>query len=105
MPDKFTADKTRVLKVEQEAPHGETRTLTYVVRAGVEYTIVPDSKLGTLPVSQTRNEISESAVPDPDATDNARELAEEEGVRLISVDGTGKDGRVTKADVQRHIDS
>ena len=35
-----------------------------------------------------------------DATDSARELAEQEGVDLASVDGTGKDGRVLKSDVE-----
>lgn len=35
----------------------------------------------------------------------ARKLAEEQGVDPESVKGTGKDGRVTKEDVQSHVDS
>lgn len=39
----------------------------------------------------------------PDPTDAARELAEDEGLDLADVDGTGRDGRVTKADVQHAL--
>lgn len=38
------------------------------------------------------------------ATSGAEELAEEEGIDLFDVEGTGKDGRVTKADVQDAVD-
>lgn len=38
-----------------------------------------------------------------DATDDARELAEKEGVNLAAVEGTGKDGRITKGDVEKVV--
>ncbi len=40
-----------------------------------------------------------------DATSGATELAEEEGIDLASIEGSGKDGRVTKADVEDAIES
>lgn len=39
--------------------------------------------------------------PEVDATPAAAELAEEKGVDLTEVEGTGKDGRVTKPDVEK----
>jgi len=44
---------------------------------------------------------SEDAILSP----AARKLADENGVDPASVKGTGKDGRVTKEDVQNHVDS
>lgn len=38
---------------------------------------------------------------EPDATDAARELAQDEGVDLATVKGTGEGGRITKGDVQK----
>lgn len=40
------------------------------------------------------------AQPAPDATKAAQDLAEEEGVNLSEVEGSGKDGRITLADVE-----
>lgn len=39
----------------------------------------------------------------PDATPGALELADQEGVPLTAVTGTGSGGRITKEDVERHI--
>lgn len=39
-----------------------------------------------------------------DATDEARTLAAEHGIDLHDVTGTGKDGRIIKADVEAHIE-
>ena len=39
---------------------------------------------------------------DAEATDEARELAAERGLDLSEIEGSGKDGRVTKKDVEAH---
>ena len=41
----------------------------------------------------------------PDATPAARRLASDEAVPLANPDGSGQDGRITKADVQAHLAS
>ncbi|MDF1722769.1 MAG: 2-oxoglutarate dehydrogenase complex dihydrolipoyllysine-residue succinyltransferase [Minwuia sp.] len=50
---------------------------------------------------------AKKAAPAPDrkvvAMDSAKELAEAKGVSLAGIEGTGKDGRVTRADVARAI--
>lgn len=40
-----------------------------------------------------------------DATSGARELAKTEGVDLREVEGTGENGRVTKGDVEDHLEA
>ena len=42
---------------------------------------------------------------DVDATDAAVELAEEHGIDLATVEGTGKGGRIGKGDVQKVVDA
>lgn len=44
-------------------------------------------------------------VSEINATDDAKELAEEHGVNLADVEGSGKDGRITKGDVQKVVDA
>ncbi len=47
----------------------------------------------------------DAVIPDDvDITNAARELAEEHGVDVTAIEGTGKDGRVLKSDVQEAID-
>lgn len=48
------------------------------------------------------NETLENATR-PEPTDGAVELAERHGIDLGGVEGTGEDGRVTKADVQKLV--
>lgn len=41
-----------------------------------------------------------SSSEEVDATDGARALADEEDIDLTALEGSGKDGRITKADVK-----
>lgn len=41
----------------------------------------------------------------PDASDPARELAEEHTIDLNTIEGSGKDGQITKPDVQAVLDA
>lgn len=43
------------------------------------------------------------AAEEVDITDAARELAEEHGIDLAAIEGTGKDGRILKGDVEKAI--
>ncbi|WP_103021467.1 E3 binding domain-containing protein [Salinibacter altiplanensis] len=73
--------------------------------------IVPDADFSTefvrIPAEEFDPEKHERYDPDGgssstevDATDGARALAGEEDVDLTSIEGSGKDGRITKADVK-----
>ncbi|MGC3330547.1 E3 binding domain-containing protein, partial [Pseudomonas aeruginosa] len=46
-----------------------------------------------------------AAGEDPIAAPAARQLAEENGINLASIKGTGKDGRVTKEDVVAAVEA
>lgn len=58
----------------------------------------PGSKTGEEANIPSEAKSSDSA----DATDGARELAAERGIDLSEVKGSGKDGRITQADVEAH---
>lgn len=49
-------------------------------------------------------EAEPAAIADVDITDAARALAEEHEIDVTAIEGTGKDGRILKADVQQAID-
>lgn len=70
-----------------------------------------DAPVHRLPTTHERNEAAGGDVhaePEaeeaPDATPAAEELAEEKGVDLEKVEGSGKDGRITKPDVEAAAD-
>jgi pyruvate/2-oxoglutarate dehydrogenase complex dihydrolipoamide acyltransferase (E2) component len=50
--------------------------------------------------SRTVGGVQETTAVNPNATAGAQEIAEELGVDLTGVSGSGKGGRITKADVE-----
>ena len=54
-------------------------------------------------VDETPAAVETAPVAEFDITDSARELAEEAGLDLATVEGTGKEGRILKSDVQKAI--
>jgi len=47
--------------------------------------------------------VATAEAPEIDATDTARALADEAGIDLATIEGTGKEGRILKSDVQKAI--
>ena len=82
-PPKVEAPKKKTVKVEAEKP----------AKAEAEK---------PAKVEAEKPAKAEPAV-EVDATDTARELAAEAGIDLATIEGTGKEGRVLKADVQKAI--
>ncbi len=54
-------------------------------------------------VDETPAVVETAPVVEFDITDSARELAEEAGLDLATIEGTGKEGRILKSDVQKAI--
>jgi len=54
-------------------------------------------------VEETPAVVETPPVADFDITESARELAEEAGLDLATIEGTGKEGRILKSDVQKAI--
>jgi hypothetical protein len=65
--DTYTPRKTHVLQMEQEAPHGEMRSLTYTLKEGFTYDVVEgeeaDAQLGTAPVNNVAQIVRTEALP------------------------------------------
>lgn len=54
-------------------------------------------------VDETPAAVETATVAEFDITDSARALAEEAGLDLATIEGTGKEGRILKSDVQKAI--
>ncbi|MCG8466888.1 MAG: 50S ribosomal protein L21 [Gemmatimonadetes bacterium] len=69
----------------------------------------PAAQADAEPSSEPAAEAEAESAPEPEAsaeiniTDAARELAEAHGLDLASIEGTGKDGRILKGDVDKAI--
>lgn len=113
-------DKAEELTAEQGAEADKPEVAQEVLAAGTdaEQKIADDQAGGdeseAAPVSASfvapepqsgTAESTESQEPSqPEATRAAVELAEEEDVELSEIAGTGADGRVTKPDVEKHLE-
>lgn len=63
----------------------------------------PEPEEGTLPPSeQGGDDAGTDGNGDANATDGAKEYANEKGIDLSQVQGSGEDGRITKPDVEQH---
>lgn len=99
---------------EQVAAEGddvEVGALIGQVEAGATATAAPASKAESAPAAAPQPQPGESPQPEPEPESTTspamspavRRLVEEHGLNPASIAGTGKDGRLTKADVQAAI--
>lgn len=97
-PDPASA-ASRLMTLEDGHPLGGLESGTAAISEDYAADVAADDQPGpdegTLPPSEQGEE-------NVDATDAAREYAAEKGINLADVEGTGEDGRITKADVEKH---
>src|SRR5215831_1060880 len=82
----------------ENLPEGHPAALSEDYGEGYDGTLKGEATVQSAPVAP------QTTAEDVTASDAARELADAEGVDLAQVEGTGKDGNITKADVQDYID-
>jgi pyruvate/2-oxoglutarate dehydrogenase complex dihydrolipoamide acyltransferase (E2) component len=100
------ADPTRVVISEQHPQHpngevfikGDSEAVHEVERTGAVLALVRAGILERVSAPTAENDDTE-APPAVDATDSAIALANELGIDLTEVAGTGQDGRILKSDV------
>ena len=85
--------------MEVEAPAVEVEVEAPAVEVEVE---APAVEVESVVEVETEPEVVEAPV-EVDATDTARSLAEENGIDLSTLEGTGKEGRILKSDVTKAI--
>jgi len=96
-PPKAEAPKKKPLKAESDKPARPAAK----AKAEAEKPAKPEAEKPAKPEAEKPATV-EPAV-EVDATDTARELAAEAGIDLATIEGTGKEGRVLKSDVQKAI--
>ena len=81
----------RIFKQEGDVVESEERLATF--------------EIGDMPASRSAAAVEPPApaVPAASASPAARKLAEEKGLDIAKVQGTGKDGRITKEDVAQYV--
>ena len=92
--------------VEAKAPAKPARAKKAVEPVEVEAPVVVVKPVEVeAPVVEAEPAVVEpvEAPAEVDATDTARSLAEENGIDLATIEGTGKEGRILKADVAKAI--
>lgn len=85
-PEKEEVPATEVVEAEVAAPEAET-VEAVEAEAAVEVEAAPEAK----------------AAPEIDITNAARNLAEEHGIDLAGLEGSGAGGRILKGDVEKAI--
>jgi 2-oxoglutarate dehydrogenase E2 component (dihydrolipoamide succinyltransferase) len=91
-----------VLKNEGDVVQGE-EVIGRIAEGAVDAPAPPAADAGTAPGAGSPEAAPQEPAEEPQLGPAARRLAEEEGIDLSQVTGTGKDGRITKEDLLRHL--
>lgn len=96
----------RIVRAGQRLPWDEALRRGLVAPAHVPADMEYKQREDLVPEQPRYSVAGEEPLPEGeiDATDAARELADEYGVDLAFVEGTGEDGRVLKGDVEAAIE-
>jgi large subunit ribosomal protein L21 len=88
-------------KAKKQAPAAKAAKPKVEAKAEPVETAAPvEAEVEVQPAGEAAEAAKEAEVL---VTDTARDLAAEAGIDLSSIDGTGKDGRILKSDVQKAI--
>ena len=90
--------KGKSVAPKKTAPKAETPEKAAPARKAPEAAVVEAEA-----VAEETPVVEATSAPEFDITDSARELAEEAGIDLATIEGTGKEGRILKSDVQKAI--
>jgi large subunit ribosomal protein L21 len=88
--------------VEAKAPAKPAKAKKPIEAVEVEAPEEVEVVQAEVPVAETEPATVDAPV-EIDATDTARSLAEEHGIDLATIEGTGKEGRILKSDVTKAI--
>ncbi|MCK5318120.1 MAG: 2-oxo acid dehydrogenase subunit E2 [Anaerolineales bacterium] len=81
-----------------------TKVIAYILKEGEEPPTVDEDPIPTVEAERTEPTVKvEPALEEVKASPVARRVADAQGVQLTQVAGSGRDGRITRADVERHL--